>query len=156
MTITISFSQDVEAKLRERARAHGQTVDAYVRQLVEREVAATSDQSVEDQFEKLAAEWRRAVAPLSAVTKIVQHPAYQAIIALGEPVVPLMLRDLEREPDHWFTALRLLTGADPVAPEDAGRMDRMAAAWVRWGKERGYTWWAAGSLFSGSAGKAGW
>ena len=51
-----------------------------------------------------------------------------------------LLRELEKEPDHWFVALRTITGADPVAPEDAGRMDRMSAAWVRWGKEHGYTW----------------
>ena len=51
-----------------------------------------------------------------------------------------MLRDLEHRPDHWFAALRTITGADPVAPEDRGRMERMAAAWVSWGREHGYTW----------------
>lgn len=94
---------------------------------------------LEDRFQQLAAQWRRDVGPLSSVSKIVEHPSYQAIIALGRDVVPLILRDLEREPDHWFTALRALTGADPIAPEDRGRMDRMAAAWVRWGKEHGFT-----------------
>jgi hypothetical protein len=95
---------------------------------------------VQDRFQVLAAEWRQAVGPLSSVTKIVQHPAYREIISLGQEVVPLMLRDLEHGPDHWFAALRTLTGADPVAPEDRGRMERMAAAWVRWGREHGYTW----------------
>jgi hypothetical protein len=92
---------------------------------------------VEDRFRRLAAEWRKGVAPLSSVTRITQHPGYREIISLGREVVPLILHDLEREPDHWFTALRETTGADPVPPEDQGRMDRMAAAWVRWGKDPG-------------------
>ena len=94
---------------------------------------------LQDRFRQLAAEWRRDVGPLSSVSAIVQHPAYQQIIALGRDVVPLILRELEREPDHWFAALRAITGADPVAPEDHGRMDRMAAAWVRWGRDHGFT-----------------
>jgi hypothetical protein len=97
-------------------------------------------EDLETRFQQLAAEWRRDVGPLSSVSKIVQHPAYQAIIALGQDTVPLILRELERQPDHWFTALRALTGADPIAPEDRGRMDRMAAAWVRWGREHGFAW----------------
>ena len=144
MTITIPLPPDTEARLRQRATDSGQSLDAYVRQLVERAIAApgqtAAGASVEERFQQLAAEWRQAVALLSSVTRIVQHPAYQAIIALGEPAILLILRDLEREPDHWFVALRAITGANPVAPEDAGRMDRMAAAWVRWGKEHGYSW----------------
>jgi hypothetical protein len=106
----------------------------------EEDGGAARQEALEDRFQQLAAEWRRGVGPLSSVTKIVQHPAYQAIIALGYEVVPLILRDLERRPDHWFTALRTLTGADPIAPEERGRMDRMAAAWIRWGREHGFTW----------------
>jgi hypothetical protein len=134
MIITITLPPETEARLRQRAADSGRSLDAYLRHLVERDVAY----SVEERFQQLADEWRQAVAPLSSVTRIVAHPAYQAIIALGEPVVPLILRDLAREPDHWFVALRTVTGADPVPPEDAGKMDRMAAAWVRWGKEHGY------------------
>jgi hypothetical protein len=66
-----------------------------------------------------------------------QHPAYQAIIALGPDVVPLLLRGLEREPDQWFAALRALTGANPGATIESGRIDLLAAAWVQWGKANG-------------------
>ena len=59
-------------------------------------------------------------------------------IELGPAVVPLLLRELERRPNHWFAALRALTGADPVAPADRGRLGVMAEAWIKWGKERGY------------------
>jgi plasmid stability protein len=42
MTITISLPTETEAKLRQRAAACGQTVEAYVRQLVEREVGSAN------------------------------------------------------------------------------------------------------------------
>ena len=78
------------------------------------------------------------MAHLSSTTARVQHPAYREIIALGPPVVPLLLRELERRPNHWFAALRSLTGADPVAPADRGHLGLMAESWIKWGKERGY------------------
>jgi hypothetical protein len=58
------------------------------------------------------------------------HPAYQQIIGLGPAGVPLLLRELEREPDHWFWALRAITGEDPVPEEARGRLREMAAAWL--------------------------
>ena len=67
-------------------------------------------------------------------------PVSQPIIALGPAVIPLLLADLERTLRHWFGALTELTGANPVPPEDAGRIQRMAEAWVRWGRENGYLW----------------
>jgi hypothetical protein len=50
-----------------------------------------------------------------------------------------MLRDLEREPHLWVWALPRITGVDPVAAEDAGKIERMSA-WLRWGREKGYRW----------------
>ncbi|MGB8689563.1 MAG: hypothetical protein WCD53_19790 [Microcoleus sp.] len=58
----------------------------------------------------------------------------------GRPVVPLILRDLEQKPDHWFWALRAITGDNPVKSEQRGRMKLMAQAWIQWGKENGYEW----------------
>jgi hypothetical protein len=68
---------------------------------------------------------------------MVAHPAYQAIITLGPPVIPLLLQDLQREPAHWFEALKAITGEDPVAPADWGRIPAMTAAWLSWGRARG-------------------
>ena len=93
---------------------------------------------LERRFHELVSEWRAEVAPLSSSTARVQHPAYRAIIALGPAVVPLLLRELEQRPNHWFAALRSLTGADPVPLADRGRIRAMTEAWVTWGKEHGY------------------
>lgn len=90
-----------------------------------------------EQFHTLATEWKSATVLLSSTTAMVAHPAYQAIIALGPPVVPLLLRELEREPAHWFEALKSITGEDPVPPADWGKIPAMTAAWLAWGRKRG-------------------
>ena len=66
--------------------------------------------------------------------------AYQQIIGLGAPAIPLLLRELEREPDHWFWALKVLTGVNPVPQKSRGNIEEMAKHWVAWGKEQGYRW----------------
>lgn len=51
--------------------------------------------SVEGEFHALAHEWKNACGLLSSTSVMVSHPAYRAIIELGQPVVPLLLRELE-------------------------------------------------------------
>ena len=70
---------------------------------------------------------RRAGRPLAGryrvpllPAEIADHPAYREIIAMGEPAIGLILAELETRPDHWFEALRALTGEDPVPPEARG------------------------------------
>lgn len=89
-------------------------------------------------FASLAEQWHRDVAVLSSVNEMVEHPAYQSIIRMGPAVVPLILRELQREPDYWFWALTAITGENPVPPEDAGDLDRMTNAWLAVGRARGY------------------
>ncbi len=88
-------------------------------------------------FLDLATRWKQERGPLSSSALLAAHPAYQEIIALGPDVVPLLLAELELEPDHWFRALHALTGADPVPPESRGKLREMATAWLRWGREQG-------------------
>jgi hypothetical protein len=105
---------------------------------VSRIVETVAGEALVGRFETLAAEWKDATAFLSSSTAMVAHPAYQAIIQLGPPVVPLLLRDLEREPVHWFEALRAITGEDPVPREAWGNIPAMAAAWLAWGRARSF------------------
>src|SRR5436190_564427 len=58
-------------------------------------------ESVEQKFRRLATVWRAETEHLSSTTMLFNHPAYQDIISLGPDVVPSLLRDLEKEPDHW-------------------------------------------------------
>ena len=89
-------------------------------------------------FSELVERWRAETAFLSSVNELVLHPAYQRIIGLGPAAVPLLLSELQRQPDHWFWALHAITGENPVPATDAGNVQKMADAWLKWGKERGY------------------
>jgi hypothetical protein len=102
--------------------------------------APESVELVEHRFRRLESAWTEQTCYLSSYTDIVKHPAFQEIIGLGEAVVPLMLQDLEEKPRLWVWALPEITGANPVAPADAGNIARMSEDWLRWGREHGYQW----------------
>jgi hypothetical protein len=105
-----------------------------------REATATASTEREQQFLDLVTTWKRERGPYSSSARLAEHPAYQQIIGMGPEVVPWLLRELEREPDHWFRALHTLTGADPVPPASRGKIREMAEAWLRWGQDHGYHW----------------
>jgi hypothetical protein len=90
-----------------------------------------------DRFRRLAAEWKEQSRYLSNTAQMALLRPYQRIIGMGPPVVPLILEELQREPDQWFWALESITEENPVPPEAAGRVRLMAQAWVEWGKRNG-------------------
>ena len=89
-------------------------------------------------FKRLADEWERDCPRGADVRRMTQHPAYQRIIAMGEPAVPWLLQRLAEKPSHWFVALNAITGARPVPPESRGRIKEMTQAWLAWGCQNGY------------------
>lgn len=89
-------------------------------------------------FRALAQKWQNETSHLSSAARMAQHPAYLDIIHMGTAVVPLLLRQLQRNPDFWFAALRAITGENPVPPRNAGKLKEMARAWVEWGRAKGY------------------
>ena len=79
---------------------------------------------------------------LSDPGKIMAHPAMRAIVALGEQVVPMILRDLQSETSLVVWALPEITGENPAPPTVHGgfiKCDVAAQidAWLRWGRARG-------------------
>ena len=93
----------------------------------------TSTSGLAEKFDRLADMWRRETAGLSSPNRITMHPAYQAIIALGEEVVPFILDRMNTSPSHWFAALRAIYyPTDPVPRDDWGDVDAMHDHWVRW------------------------
>jgi hypothetical protein len=92
----------------------------------------------EQKFDRLADEWRKQTGHLSSVAKMAMHESYQQIIGMGSKAVPLMLKSLERQPEHWFWALHMITGADPVPADSKGKLREMAQAWIQWGRSNGY------------------
>jgi hypothetical protein len=92
--------------------------------------------SDEEKFSLLADRWKQDTAIMSSVQDIVEHPAYQQIIKMGKPAVPLMLRRLKDQPDHWFYALVTIVGEDHARGQHS--MAGAAQSWVTWGIENGY------------------
>lgn len=86
-----------------------------------------------DLFERLADQWESETAFESIVPQKALHSAYQRIIGMGEPAVPLVLNRLREKPGQWFWALTAMTGADPAAGQDT--VEGARAAWLRWGRQ---------------------
>ena len=99
--------------------------------------APQTQEQLEQKFRRLASQWKQDTAILSTADQICMHSAYQQIIGLGPAALPLILRELQREVDHWFWALYSITGADPIPEESRGNMREMAQVWLEWGRERG-------------------
>lgn len=100
--------------------------------------APVPDVQLKQRFNSLATRWKKETMNLSFVQQMVLHPAYQEIIGLGPGVIPLILNELEKEPDFWFWALRSLTAEDPTTKEMRGDLEAMTDAWLTWGRENAY------------------
>jgi len=100
--------------------------------------AFADSQSTEDEFGALSKKWREEVGAESSLSKITGNLNYLRVISLAKRAVPLILRDLQRDPAPWFLALRAITGQENVGREHAGNFKRAADSWIAWGKENGY------------------
>jgi hypothetical protein len=93
------------------------------------------DEARDEELRLLADEWRATRNPVkSSAAAAAMHPAYQRIIGKGRAALPFILRELQAKPDHWFWALGAITGLDPVPESDRGNIQKMADAWISWGK----------------------
>src|SRR5580704_3712676 len=94
--------------------------------------------AIEPLFLALVRSWREERGPSSSTTDLAMCPSYQRIIGLAPAAVPLLLREVERHPDHWFWALKAITGAGPVPEASRGKVREMARYWLDWGRTQGH------------------
>lgn len=111
-----------------------------IQNAVTRQCVGATTESISERFRALVDEWKATRGPHSRLDRLVMNPSYQAIIGLGPPAIPLLLKEMEERPSHWDWALRAITRVDPAPKETWGDLKKIAAAWVRWGKENGYSW----------------
>jgi hypothetical protein len=88
-------------------------------------------------FQHLLKAWKEEKRFISSMTAIEGSSHYLGIIALGQAAVPLLLQELVHRPDYLFTALRRITGEDPVPADDRGNLRRMTEHWIAWGRRTG-------------------
>jgi len=92
----------------------------------------TTNDDLHIRFSRLAHHWRAETAFLSSPSDIVLNLNYQQIIGMGPAVVPLIMEELEQNGGYWYWALRAITGADPVPPDERGDARKMKEAWLNW------------------------
>ena len=90
-----------------------------------------------EEFQQLKEAWQKETRYQSFSRQIALHPAYQRIIGMGRDALPLILKELEAGPHHWFWALRSISGEDPVSEDSRGDMKAMTDSWLDWGRKAG-------------------
>jgi len=67
-----------------------------------------------------------------------KHPSYKAIVAMGKPVIPLLLANLW---DSWLPtiALRDILEKYPfeILAGERGKFDKINEKWYKWGQNQG-------------------
>ena len=101
------------------------------------EDVAGDENILEETFIRLRDEWKTEAAFSSSVTEVAASRPYLEIVGMGWDVLPLILKDLGDDLDHWFLALAAITRENPVPRESRGDMDKMRAAWLDWGQRGG-------------------
>ena len=98
----------------------------------------TIEKPIYQRFQELRDDRKSKTRHLSNTAQISLVFSYQSIIGLGPAVVPLILAELEHDPDHWFWALEAITGENPVSQDDAGDIQASTDAWIQWGRNNDY------------------
>jgi hypothetical protein len=86
-------------------------------------------------FQLLAEKWKEESKFTAFAKDSVQLPDYQSIIIMGKTVLPYILEDMQKQPNHWFAALKAITGENPVLNEHNGNIQSMTNDWLLWGKK---------------------
>ena len=97
--------------------------------------------ALEAAFNRLVKEWHREADFYSFSDQRAAHWAYRKIIDMGEPILPLIFREMERDGGNdWRHALEIITGMNPVTEEMWGKRGAAKEAWMNWAKGKGYQW----------------
>jgi len=104
------------------------------------QIMATSTEvlSSSQRFQRLVVEWKEERNPYSSDPAQDATRSYLKIIGIGPPAIPLILNEMQRQPDQWFVALNALTDADPVRAEHRGNFREMINDWLDWGRANGH------------------
>jgi hypothetical protein len=99
-------------------------------------ILITQSGKLEEEFNRLVAEWKRDTFYMSSLTKIYAHPAYERIKAMGTAGIPFVLRQLRQDQGKWFYALKYMAGRNVA--EGIDNFEDAKAAWLGWGHKHNY------------------
>jgi hypothetical protein len=89
-------------------------------------------------FHTLANKLKEETAHMSMRSAAVDHPAHREIVSYREHALPYIFDDLRNKPWHWFMALHMITGDNPIKEEHRGRIKEMTQDWLEWADQHGY------------------
>jgi len=98
--------------------------------------APSATTGLAQEFMRLKKLWNEDTAGISSETRILLNHYYLKIISLGPSIIPLILAELSKKPDHWFMALAVLSDSDPTKP--GYTFIEATEAWLKWGRDHGY------------------
>lgn len=93
--------------------------------------------SLRVRFLALADKWESETRFTSSLRDLISNDSYRKIIAMGAPVVPLLLSKIRDRPQGWFWALTAITGENPILGEHRGNITEMVRDWLNWGSQKG-------------------
>ena len=128
----IGFAQETNIISKNRAHAFSHSLDnsIYIKNLVMR-----------IEFKKYILsrnKWKEMKTFISDTNKIISLQPYREIVLLGKIAIPWIIRDLRKAPDHWFHALKEITGENPISEKNLGNIIEMSNDWIKWAQENGY------------------
>lgn len=95
--------------------------------------------TLEERFIQVARSWKKETAGFSFAAKKITNEHYLTIIGMGvtmgEPIIRLILQDLQKGVEHWNYALKKITKQNPVSKEHIHDLRHIRDTWLKWGKE---------------------
>lgn len=88
-----------------------------------------------ERFERLASEWdahREARRESSNPYSYLEHASFDAIVALGEPAIPLVIERYRDGSVFWGAALRRMTGRSEFGDGVVGDLESTRRQWLAW------------------------
>jgi len=99
---------------------------------------------VEEQFKVLADEWeqhRQEIWYSSNINDYLKHPAYQEIVHLGKPAIPLIMERYKTDSLPWGFVLQEITGIPVIKDPKSFNPARVKEEWLKWWEQnKGLDW----------------
>lgn len=90
------------------------------------------DDNLELKFNQLKNKWLENYSFHSNPNLLYNNEYYNAIINIGEPIIPILIEDLNENNTNWLHALYSITGVNPIKPGNEGYFDKMKKDWNEW------------------------
>ncbi len=90
-------------------------------------------ESLETTFNEYYTNWRRETAMCSGIEAKRNNENFKKIVAMGEKIIPIILKEIKKNPSHLFLVLPEITKENIIIPEeDQGNIRKINELWIQW------------------------